>query len=66
LLAKPVLDSDILSLNPTKLAQLLPKRLQEYRATGGSASIQVTYAGDFPLSAAPRREGKAQRAWRKA
>src|SRR5262245_65294911 len=47
-LSKPVLDGDILSLNPSKLAQLLPERLQEDRATGGSAIIQETYARDFP------------------
>ena len=48
LLGKPVLDGDIFSLNPSKLAQLLPERLQEDRATGSSAIIQVTYAGNFP------------------
>ena len=48
LLGKPVLDGDILSLNPSKLAQLLPERLQEDRATGSSACIQETYAEDFP------------------
>jgi hypothetical protein len=47
LLAKPVLESNILSLDPTELAQLLPKRLQENRATGSGASIQKTYAKDF-------------------
>ena len=45
---KPVLDGDILSLNPSKLAQLLQERLHEDRATGSSASIQETYAEDFP------------------
>ena len=48
LLGKPVLDGDILSLDPSKLAQLLPERLHEDRATGSSAWIQETYAGDFP------------------
>ena len=48
LLGKPVLDGDILSFNPSKLAQLLPKRLQEDRDTGSSAIIQETYAEDFP------------------
>ena len=47
LLGKPVLDGDILSLNPAKLAQLLPERLHEDRATGSSACIQETYAEDF-------------------
>ena len=47
-LSKPVLDGEILSLNPAKLAQLLPERLQEDRATRSSAWIQVTYAEDFP------------------
>ena len=48
LLGKSVLDGDILSLNPSKFAQLLPERLQEDRATGSSAIIQETYAEDFP------------------
>ena len=47
LLGKPILDGDILSLNPSKLAQLLPERVHEDRATGSSACIQETYAGDF-------------------
>ena len=47
LLGKPVLDGDILSLNPAKLAQLLPERLHENRATRSSAWIQETYAEDF-------------------
>jgi hypothetical protein len=46
LLGKPVLDGDILSFNPSKLAQLLPKRLQEDRGRS-SAITQVTYAGNF-------------------
>jgi hypothetical protein len=46
-LAKPVLDGDILSLNSAELAQLLPERLREDRTTGSSVSIQVTYAWDF-------------------
>src|SRR5439155_15294332 len=37
LLGKPVLDGDILSLYPAKLAQLLAKRLHEARHTGSSA-----------------------------
>ena len=48
LLGKSVLDGDILSLNPSKLAQLLPERLHEDRATRSSACIQETYAEDFP------------------
>ena len=48
LLGKPVLDGDIFSLNPAKLAQLLPERVHEDRATGSSACIQETYAEDFP------------------
>ena len=61
LLGKPVLDGDIFSLNPSKLAQLLPERLQEDRATGSSACIQETYAEDFPVCCAsavapPRNE----------
>ena len=48
LLGKSVLDGDILSLNPSKLAQLLPERLHEDRATRSSACIQETDAEDFP------------------
>ena len=48
LLGKPILDGDIFSLNPSKLAQLLPERLHEARATRSSACIQETYAEDFP------------------
>ena len=48
MLGKSVLDGDILSLNPAKLAQLLPERLHEDRATGSSAFIQETDAEDFP------------------
>ena len=59
LLGKPVLDGDILSLDPSKLAQLLPKRLQEDRATRSSAYIQETYAGDF--SCLLRLSGNAKR-----
>ena len=47
LLGKPVLDGDIFSFNPSKLAQLLPERLHEDRATRSSACIQETYAEDF-------------------
>ncbi len=48
LLCKSVLDGNILSLNPSKLAQLLQKRLHEDRNTRSSASIQETDAEDFP------------------
>ena len=58
-LRKSVLDGDILSLDPAKLAQLLPERLQEDRATGSSAIIQETYAGDFPCLL--RLDGNAKR-----
>src|SRR5262249_21745092 len=44
---KPVFDSDILSVNPTKATQFLPKRIDEYRHTGSSAIIQETYAEHF-------------------
>ena len=65
LLGKPVLDGDIFSLNPSKLAQLLPERLHEDRATRSSAWIQETYAEDFPCLLRLERTSKAQRAWRK-
>jgi hypothetical protein len=48
LLGKSVLEGDILSLNPSKLAQLLPEHLHEARTTRSSAYIQVTYAENFP------------------
>src|SRR6266478_8657371 len=55
LLCKPILDGDILSLNPSKLGNLLPERLHQGRATRSSAPIQETYAGDFSC---PLRLGK--------
>jgi len=47
LLGKSVLDIEILSLNPSKLAHLLPERLRKDRATGSGAPIQKTDAEDF-------------------
>jgi len=47
LLGKPILDGDVFSFNPSKLAQLLPKRLQADLATGSSTIIQETNAEDF-------------------
>jgi hypothetical protein len=52
LLGKPILDGDVFSFNPSKLAQLLPKCLQEDRDTGSSAIIQVTYAEDLSVCCA--------------
>jgi hypothetical protein len=46
-LRESVLDGDILSLTPTKLAHLLPERLQEDRHPRSSAWIEETDAGDF-------------------
>jgi hypothetical protein len=56
LLGKSILNGDILSLNPPKLAQLLAERLQKSCHTRSSASIQKTYAEDFSrlLRACPR------------
>jgi hypothetical protein len=48
LLGKAKLESEVLSLNPTKLAQLLPERVDKDRATGSGAIIQETYAEDSP------------------
>ena len=48
LLGKAVLDGDILSLYPSKLAQLLPEHVHEHRAAGSITWIQETYAGNFP------------------
>ena len=48
LICKPVFDGEILSLDPSKLAQLLQERLHKDRDTGSSAPIQETYAEDFP------------------
>src|SRR5262245_39551848 len=44
---KPVLDGNIFSLNPSKLAQLLPKPVQEVGVARSCARLQVTYSGDF-------------------
>jgi hypothetical protein len=49
LLAESVLESDILPLNPSKLAQLLVERIDEHRHAGSSALIQETYAESFSL-----------------
>jgi hypothetical protein len=46
-LRESVLDGNILSLDPSKLFQLLPERVHEDRAAGSSAIIQKTYAGNF-------------------
>ena len=43
-LSKPVLNNEILSLDPSKLTQLLPKRVQEDRDTRSSAWIQESDA----------------------
>jgi hypothetical protein len=48
-LRESVIDADILSLNPSKLAQLLPEYVHEDRATGSSAIIQKTYAESLAL-----------------
>src|SRR5262249_47791328 len=40
-------DGDVLSFDPSKFTELLPKRLQDNCTTGSCAIIQVTYAGDF-------------------
>jgi hypothetical protein len=47
LIGKSVLDGNVLSFNPSKLAELLRKRVYENRATGRSGSLQVTDAEDF-------------------
>src|SRR5262245_58507688 len=47
MLGKPILDGDILSLDPAKLAQLLPECVHEDRATRSSAIVQETNAGGF-------------------
>ena len=61
-----VLDGDILSLNPSKLAQLLPERVHKDRAAGSSACIQVTYPENFCCLLRRGGQAEAQRAWRKA
>ena len=48
LIGKSVLNGDILSLDPAKLAQLLPERIHEDRHTRSSAIVQETDAEDFP------------------
>jgi hypothetical protein len=61
LLGKPVLESDIFFLDPSKLARLLPERLRKDRATGSSALIQETYAEDFPVCCASASETFARK-----
>jgi hypothetical protein len=58
LLSKPILDGNVFSFDPSKLAQLLPERIQEDRATGRSAIIQDADAEDF---ARLRRGRRAKR-----
>ena len=60
LLGKPVLDGDILSLNPSKLAQLLPERLHEDRATRSSASSRKPMRKIFPVCCASAEQQSAK------
>ena len=55
-LRKSILDDNVFSFNPAKLAQLLPERLQEDRDTGSSAMHPGNRCGGFSLSAAPDAE----------
>src|SRR5215813_13443628 len=48
LLGKPVLDGDVFSFNPSKLAQLLLERVHKDPHTSSSAIIQEPDAGKFP------------------
>jgi hypothetical protein len=48
LLCKAVLDAEILSLNPSKLAQLLPELVQQPCHARSSTLIQEINAEDFP------------------
>ena len=63
-LRKSILDGDILSFNPSKLAQLLPERLHEDRAYQKQCLDPGNLCGRLFLSAAPERKRKAQRAQR--
>jgi len=47
LLGKPILESDIFPLNPSKLTQLFAECFQEARYTGSCARIKETHAEDF-------------------
>jgi hypothetical protein len=47
LLGKPVLNGDIFSLNPAKLAQFLPECVEENGNTRCCAIIEEPYAKDF-------------------
>ena len=57
---KSVLDGDILSLNPSKFAQLLPERFQQDGTPRSSACIQETYAEDFPCLLRLGRQSREQ------
>src|SRR6185437_4813350 len=48
LFCKSVLDGDVFSFNPAKLAQLLPEGPYEHRHTRSSAIVQETDAENFP------------------
>ena len=65
LLGKSVLDGDILSLNPPKLAQLLPERAPRGPPYRKQCLDRGNLCGRFFPAAARRRTSKAQRAWRK-
>ena len=47
LLCKSVLDGDILSLDPSKLAEFLSQRFPKDGTTRSSARIQDSHAEDF-------------------
>ncbi len=61
-LGKPVLDGEILSLDPSKLAQLLQERLHEDRAYRKQCFHPGNLCGRFSLSAAPELEREEPRA----
>ena len=65
LLGKPILDSEIFSLPPSKLAHLLPKCIDENCHAGSRARIQVPDAEDFSLLLG-FGEWRAQRTKRRA
>ena len=58
-LCESILDGDVLSFNPAKLAQLLPERVQADRDIGSSAIIEEPDAENF--SRLLRLGGRAQR-----
>jgi hypothetical protein len=47
LIGKPILDGDVLSFDPSKIAHFLPERFQETNASRSTGYSEESYAGNF-------------------